>query len=428
MSARGRRPCARRRVRRSWRRSRPGPAPSRCSARTARASAPRRALAGLLPPARAGSRWTAGRSTTPPPGRTSPPSDRRVGVVFQDRLLFPHLVRVRQRRVPAARPWSAPGRGPRAGGATARTARRPASAPDARPSALSGGEQQRVALARALIAEPRPAATGRAARRARRRRARRASRSLLRHVLAALRRASASSSRTTPSEALTLADRVVVLEEGRVTQAGTPEELPARPAQPLRRGARRHEPVPRPCDAAGARGRTARHRRTAARSSSPWPGARRRRGGRRSWPPPTWRSTCARRRARRATCCEGRVAEVAIDGGRARVRVDVPAPASSPRSRPGRSSGSAVHEGDRVWVSFKTVDSRSRRRDARRSGLPIQRDQPVRLPGEDNPSRDGRGVRPARRGPTGSAAPQPRPPVPGRAARACSSWPCSWPS
>lgn len=73
-----------------------------------------------------------------------PPEQRRVGLVFQDYALFPHLT-VRQNI---------------AFGAAAAPDRlievfRLGRLLDARPDALSGGERQRVALARALATEPR---------------------------------------------------------------------------------------------------------------------------------------------------------------------------------------------------------------------------------------------------------------------------------
>jgi molybdate transport system ATP-binding protein len=84
------------------------------------------------------------------------PQARRLGVVFQDYALFPHLT-VRQNiafglhagwrnpardaGAPAVRRWLAEfGLQPQA---------------DARPDQLSGGQRQRVALARALVREPR---------------------------------------------------------------------------------------------------------------------------------------------------------------------------------------------------------------------------------------------------------------------------------
>jgi molybdate transport system ATP-binding protein len=155
-----------------------------------------------------------------------PPERRPVGVVFQDSLLFPHLsaldnvafgLRCRGRRRREARA-AALGWLDRFGlGAVA----------GLRPRALSGGQAQRVALARALAVEPRLllldeplAAADPAARPELRREVRRhlaafpGARLLVTHD---------------PVEALVLADRLVVLEGGRVVQAGTPGEVSRRP-------------------------------------------------------------------------------------------------------------------------------------------------------------------------------------------------------
>ena len=79
-----------------------------------------------------------------------PAERRRVGVVFQDYALFPHLTVAAQRRLRRRR-------------ATGRAASRVAEmlelvgladAADRLPHELSGGQQQRVALARALAPEP----------------------------------------------------------------------------------------------------------------------------------------------------------------------------------------------------------------------------------------------------------------------------------
>ncbi|HSO51769.1 MAG TPA: ATP-binding cassette domain-containing protein, partial [Actinomycetes bacterium] len=97
----------------------------------------------------------------------------------------------------------------------------------ARPRALSGGQAQRVALARAMVSEPRlllldePLAALDAATRTEVRR------DLRRHL------ASFGGTRLLvthdPLEAMALADRLVVLEGGRVTQSGRPAEVSERP-------------------------------------------------------------------------------------------------------------------------------------------------------------------------------------------------------
>ncbi|MDF5978998.1 ABC transporter ATP-binding protein [Pseudomonas aeruginosa] len=83
------------------------------------------------------------------PGFTLAPEKRRIGMVFQDYALFPHLQRGRQCRLrhPQASTTRAPGA--RASGLVKldHLAAR-------HPHELSGGQQQRVALARALAPEP----------------------------------------------------------------------------------------------------------------------------------------------------------------------------------------------------------------------------------------------------------------------------------
>jgi molybdate transport system ATP-binding protein len=99
---------------------------------------------------------------------------------------------------------------------------------DARPDALSGGQAQRVALARALATEPglllldEPLAALDATTRV--------------HVRAELRRHLATFAGVRilvthdPVDALVLADRLVIVEAGRVTQSGTPAQITSHPA------------------------------------------------------------------------------------------------------------------------------------------------------------------------------------------------------
>jgi molybdate transport system ATP-binding protein len=156
-----------------------------------------------------------------------PTEARPIGFVFQDYLLFPRLSALenvafglRARGVPKAE---------------ARLQARAwlerfdlgAHAHD-RPRALSGGQAQRVALARALAPDPRlllldePLAALDARARV--------------HVRAELRRQLAlfAGARILvthdPVDAIVLADRLVVVEHGRVTQTGTPPEIARRPA------------------------------------------------------------------------------------------------------------------------------------------------------------------------------------------------------
>jgi molybdate transport system ATP-binding protein len=151
---------------------------------------------------------------------------RPVGFVFQDYLLFPHLSALENVAF-----------GLRARGTPRAEARRRAAAwlervglaehARSRPRALSGGQAQRVALARALVSDPRlllldePLAALDAATRAEVRR------DLRRHL------AAFDGTRLLvthdPLEAMALADRLVVLEGGRVTQTGSPAQVSERP-------------------------------------------------------------------------------------------------------------------------------------------------------------------------------------------------------
>jgi len=155
------------------------------------------------------------------------PTERRpVGFVFQDYLLFPHLSVLENVAFGLRARGVAKGEArERAAGWLARVGL-PDRAGD-RPRALSGGQAQRVALARALATGPslllldEPLAALDAGARAELRR------ELRRHL------ASYEGTRLLvthdPMEAMTMADRLVVLEQGRVSQDGTPAEVSARP-------------------------------------------------------------------------------------------------------------------------------------------------------------------------------------------------------
>jgi molybdate transport system ATP-binding protein len=165
----------------------------------------------------------------PESGTLVPARRRGIGVVFQDRLLFDHLDVVENVAF-----------GVRGRKMSRREARRIAlewlerfglaHLAASRPPALSGGEAQRVALARALAFEPRlllldePFAALDASTRIEVRR------EVRRHL------ATLSVPRILvthdPLEALGLADRIVVLEAGRITQVGAPADLAARPRSP----------------------------------------------------------------------------------------------------------------------------------------------------------------------------------------------------
>ncbi|MEM6453541.1 MAG: ABC transporter ATP-binding protein [Acidobacteriota bacterium] len=160
------------------------------------------------------------------PSHWVPPERRRVGMVFQDGALFPHLTVAENIAYGLARP--------RAAEAAARVdamldlAGLPRVYRDRYPDELSGGEQQRVALARALAPAPRAvlldesfASLDASLRR-----------QVRDDVRAILARAAVTGVLVThdQEEALSLGDRVVVMHAGRVEQVGDPLTVYHRPA------------------------------------------------------------------------------------------------------------------------------------------------------------------------------------------------------
>ncbi|MFF0488740.1 ABC transporter ATP-binding protein [Nocardia sp. NPDC004068] len=184
-----------------------------------------RALAGLLP--LDGGRIAVGdRVWDAPPSVFVPADRRRAGVVFQDYLLFQHLsaldnvafgLRARGMRCAPARARAASWLERVGLGEHAR----------ATPRELSGGQAQRVALARALATEPQlllldePLAALDASTRLQVRA------DLARH----LRDYTGHTVLVThdPLDAMVLADRLVILEEGVVVQQGSPTDVARRP-------------------------------------------------------------------------------------------------------------------------------------------------------------------------------------------------------
>ena len=179
-----------------------------------------RALAGLLPLSDGhirvgGEEW-----------RRRPADRRPVGMVFQDYLLFPHLSVLDNVAI-----------GPRCHGVRRTEARRLAAEwlgrggladhAGRRPRTLSGGQAQRVALARALAVRPRlllldePLAALDVD-------TRREIRAGLRRHLAEFDGASLLVTHD-PLDAMALADRLVVIEHGRVVQEGAPAHVARHP-------------------------------------------------------------------------------------------------------------------------------------------------------------------------------------------------------
>lgn len=163
-------------------------------------------------------------------GSVVPPEARELGMVFQQHAVWPHWNVGRNVDYPLRR------------ARVSKTERRRrvdealemvglAGSAKRNPATLSGGQRQRVAIARALIGRPRVL--------------------LLDEALSALDEPLRDSLRLElhtltrelgltvvhvthdRSEALALADRVAVLDGGRIQQLGTPEELVTRPASPF---------------------------------------------------------------------------------------------------------------------------------------------------------------------------------------------------
>jgi putative spermidine/putrescine transport system ATP-binding protein len=155
-----------------------------------------------------------------------PPRARNLGVVWQSYALFPHMtawenvaypLKVRnrplaERRAEALRALESVGL---------------AAFADRRPGNLSGGQQQRVALARALVFRPQallldePLSALDAAKRLE-------MRDEIRRIQQAHGIATLHVTHD-QEEALSMADRVVVMQQGRIAQVGTPRELYEQP-------------------------------------------------------------------------------------------------------------------------------------------------------------------------------------------------------
>jgi ABC-type Fe3+/spermidine/putrescine transport system ATPase subunit len=156
-----------------------------------------------------------------------PPERRAVGMVFQNYALWPHLPALEIVAYPLRR-----------GGMGRLEARREAARlldlvgvadlAHRKPAEMSGGQQQRIGLARALARRPQlylfdePTAHLDSALRA-----------ALQQELVERRRASGAAALYAThdaAEALAVADRVLLLRDGRVIQLGTPNEIYERPA------------------------------------------------------------------------------------------------------------------------------------------------------------------------------------------------------
>jgi molybdate transport system ATP-binding protein len=284
-----------------------------------------------------------------------PPEERGVGAVFQQLLLFPHMTALENVAFPLRAASVA-----RAAALARASERLAALAVDhrsgSRPGELSGGEAQRVALARALVMDPDVL--------------------LLDEPLSALdvgakRRIGALVERTLrafagvrilvthdPVEALTVADRIVILEGGAVTQIGSPEDL--RRAPRTRYAADivgvnlftgRLEPIP---DGAG-------------RIETPrgpvfvgWPPSLRRRAVEDALGvlrPSDVAIHVDRPSGSPRNVLHGLVESIAIDGQRARIVASTDPPVAAEVTL-GSVARLGLATGSQVWISFKAVEVR----------------------------------------------------------------------
>jgi iron(III) transport system ATP-binding protein len=165
------------------------------------------------------------------PSRFVPPEQRGVGMMFQDYALFPHLTVLanlefglagmpREQAASRARDALARiGLGARGGDY---------------PHRLSGGEQQRVALARALLPRPKILVMDEPFSNLDRR-----TRDLIRAETNAILRASQTTAILVthdPDDAMRMADRIMLMEAGRIVQSGTAEEIYRHPSSLLAAG------------------------------------------------------------------------------------------------------------------------------------------------------------------------------------------------
>ncbi len=183
-----------------------------------------RMIAGFVPPTAGDIRLDGASITALPPHR------REMGIVFQSYALFPHLtvarnvafgLEMRRMATDAAQARVAE---------MLRLVKLEAFA-QRLPRQLSGGQQQRVALARALAIHPRvllldePLSNLDASLR----------QEMAREIRILQQRGGITTIMVThdQTEAMALADRLVVMHDGRVQQIGTPEQVHSRPANPF---------------------------------------------------------------------------------------------------------------------------------------------------------------------------------------------------
>jgi len=302
-----------------------------------------RAIAGLVPIASGRVQLDGQVLEDAATGDYVPTEQRPIGVVFQDYLLFPHL------SVLDNVAFGLRSRGTRPKEAAEKAAAwldrvGLSSYARAKPDALSGGQRQRVALARALAPDPRlllldePLAALDMTTRAEVRRD-------LKHHLASFPGLRLVVTHD-PLEAAALADRLVVMENGRLVQTGSPAEVTEHPRSQyvadlvgvnLLRGQADQGSVRLPggtvIAAAGAESGevfAVIHPRAVALHRQRPEGS----------PRNVWR---------------GRITGIELMGGRVRVRVDGEVPVVA-EVTPAALRELGLEEGGEVWLSFKATE------------------------------------------------------------------------
>jgi molybdate transport system ATP-binding protein len=280
-----------------------------------------------------------------------PPERRPIGVCFQADLLFPRLSVLENVAFPL-----------RAQKVTKGTARAraeelihrlaPEVDPFTMPGSLSGGERQRVALARALAPAPRlllldePFSNVDVS-------ARPGLRTLVRDVAHSFGGATVLIAHE-PLDALTLADRVTLLEAGRQTQTGTPDQIRSAPTSTYAAdlvGVNLFTGVLEPLDDGAATLRLADGAVTVAPDASVTRGSR----ALASLKPIDVSLHMSEPEGSARNVFRGPIAEIAVDGERARVRIDSRPPLTAEVTA-GSVARMGLHTGAEVWASFKAVE------------------------------------------------------------------------
>ena len=157
-----------------------------------------------------------------------PPKDRDIAMVFQNYALYPHMTVLREHVLRPAAEEGAEGRDQARASRRRRASSTSASCSIASRKQLSGGQRQRVAMGRAIVRNPKvflfdePLSNLDAKLRVQ-------MRTEIKKVHQKVRTTTVYVTHD-QVEAMTLADRVVVMNDGRIEQVGTPNELYHSPA------------------------------------------------------------------------------------------------------------------------------------------------------------------------------------------------------